>query len=367
MESPGVKDSSLPSNPSPAESSNLTSAVQRGTSPAEDRQPQVPIPSNPNSKPNGSPKVNQRRGRQYSPVHGNKPTPEESGQQRQQHQHSYYRLPPLNSFPPPPPPPAEPHSIMQPFAPPSAYFRSFPSSSQSSFVGLSGQTVMQGGSSSQGDSSSSTPANVPSPSQVGVTPSPTAPSPVPPPTTTAPKRKRKAGEGGGSKSKNEAKQSEEDDADKSKRTKTQRACDPCRRKKIRWVVVHFERGRKFHVDDAECFYRCDVIVDSEPPICQHCKQYGVACTFYLPITETRFKKKRMEESAPAVASSSSSVSHAPPPPPTVLKREQVEPQDRIEEDMQPRGTMSPVEGSRGEVKIYGMLSRRLVHCLVHSY
>jgi hypothetical protein len=32
-------------------------------------------------------------------------------------------------------------------------------------------------------------------------------------------------------------------------------------------------------------------------VCQHCKQYGFECTFFLPITETRFKKKRQEEEA----------------------------------------------------------------------
>ena len=32
-------------------------------------------------------------------------------------------------------------------------------------------------------------------------------------------------------------------------------------------------------------------------MCQHCKQYGFECTFFLPITETRFKKKRLEEEA----------------------------------------------------------------------
>ncbi|KAJ7582943.1 fungal-specific transcription factor domain-containing protein [Mycena floridula] len=58
-------------------------------------------------------------------------------------------------------------------------------------------------------------------------------------------------------------------ADLKKRTKTQRACDSCRSRKI----------------------RCDVLAESEPPMCQHCKQYGFDCTFFLPITETRFKKK----------------------------------------------------------------------------
>ncbi|KAH9180500.1 fungal-specific transcription factor domain-containing protein [Lactarius sanguifluus] len=63
--------------------------------------------------------------------------------------------------------------------------------------------------------------------------------------------------------------------DSKKRTKTQRACDSCRSRKI----------------------RCDILPDSEPPLCQHCKQYGFECTFFLPIAETRFKKKKLEEEA----------------------------------------------------------------------
>ena len=43
--------------------------------------------------------------------------------------------------------------------------------------------------------------------------------------------------------------------------------------------------------------RCDILAESEPPVCQHCKQYGFDCTFFLPITETRFKKKKLEEDA----------------------------------------------------------------------
>ncbi|KAJ7632756.1 fungal-specific transcription factor domain-containing protein [Roridomyces roridus] len=58
-----------------------------------------------------------------------------------------------------------------------------------------------------------------------------------------------------------------------KRTKTQRACDSCRSRKI----------------------RCDILNDAEPPRCQHCKQYAFECTFFLPITETRFKKKKLDE------------------------------------------------------------------------
>ena len=80
------------------------------------------------------------------------------------------------------------------------------------------------------------------------------------------------------------------DKGSNKRIKTARACDSCRRKKI----------------------RCDVIDDGGPPmgnpnngngglICAHCRQYGFECTFFLPITETRFKKKREREAEEAAA------------------------------------------------------------------
>ncbi|VDB82669.1 unnamed protein product [Peniophora sp. CBMAI 1063] len=62
-------------------------------------------------------------------------------------------------------------------------------------------------------------------------------------------------------------------AEGKKRTKTSRACDSCRTRKI----------------------RCDVLTETDPPLCQHCKQYGFECTFFLPIGETRFKKKKVEE------------------------------------------------------------------------
>ena len=48
-------------------------------------------------------------------------------------------------------------------------------------------------------------------------------------------------------------------------------------------------------------FRCDILPDTDPPKCQHCKQYSFDCTFFLPITETRFKKKRQEEEAAAAA------------------------------------------------------------------
>lgn len=88
--------------------------------------------------------------------------------------------------------------------------------------------------------------------------------------------------------------------DAPKRIKTARACDSCRRKKI----------------------RCDVIDDGSPPpgdpnngngglTCAHCRQYGFSCTFFLPITETRFKKKREREAEEAAARNAAGGSFTP--------------------------------------------------------
>lgn len=44
-------------------------------------------------------------------------------------------------------------------------------------------------------------------------------------------------------------------------------------------------------------------------MCQHCKQYGFECTYFLPITETRFKKKRVEEEPSPVQFHSKSASN----------------------------------------------------------
>lgn len=56
--------------------------------------------------------------------------------------------------------------------------------------------------------------------------------------------------------------------------------------------------------------------DSEPTICQHCKQYNGDCTFYLPIQETRFKKQRMQEAAAAGSSSGGQTIDFKPPLPS---------------------------------------------------
>jgi hypothetical protein len=90
-------------------------------------------------------------------------------------------------------------------------------------------------------------------------------------------------------------------SDAKKRTKTQRACDSCRSRKIRcgWDIWLFGLPLTdlFFLFSLFSPARCDVLPESEPPLCQHCKQYGFECTFFLPITETRFKKKKMEEEA----------------------------------------------------------------------
>ena len=82
----------------------------------------------------------------------------------------------------------------------------------------------------------------------------------------------------------------------------------------------------------QTFYysRCDILTDtSEQPICQHCKQYGFECTFFLPITETRFKKKRLEEEASAAAA------------------------DKATKDSETPQKSPQSEHPKGEVRIYG--------------
>ncbi|GAA5829418.1 hypothetical protein JCM3766R1_001091 [Sporobolomyces carnicolor] len=60
---------------------------------------------------------------------------------------------------------------------------------------------------------------------------------------------------------------------KLKKPKIPRACDTCRRKKI----------------------RCNPIPDTDPPICTYCSKHHLDCTWFLPISETRFKKQREKE------------------------------------------------------------------------
>ncbi|EGG04863.1 uncharacterized protein MELLADRAFT_108111 [Melampsora larici-populina 98AG31] len=66
-----------------------------------------------------------------------------------------------------------------------------------------------------------------------------------------------------------------------KRPKTTRACDPCRGKKIRCEVPELDRNNN---------------VDQASIVCVHCRLHQINCTWFLPITETRFKRKRKNPS-----------------------------------------------------------------------
>jgi len=50
-------------------------------------------------------------------------------------------------------------------------------------------------------------------------------------------------------------------------------------------------------------YRRNVIQNPDPLICAHGKQYGFDRTFFRPITETRWEKRKLDEEEGAVSSS----------------------------------------------------------------
>lgn len=86
--------------------------------------------------------------------------------------------------------------------------------------------------------------------------------------------------------------------DKDKRTKTGRACDACVSAS---ATTGPSRGRgtemrRLTPAKRTKKIRCDILPPEEAlgrdALCAHCKQYGLECTFFLPITETRFKKRR---------------------------------------------------------------------------
>ncbi|KAF5336237.1 hypothetical protein D9758_014368 [Tetrapyrgos nigripes] len=251
---------------------------------AEDSNPPSPMPASepqppPTSKPSSASSKKPRQRKQsdqkpptpdppsqpsppvlhpYPPYYMNHPYPI-NGAPYQQHPPPYPTQSPTPGMHPPPPPHAYPYPI--PASPHPYYTYQYPPPQP---------VVMYG---------------APPPHQPPQDPA--APSPAPQSASGA-KRKRKSSKDKGSDDEAPAgSDAKAGGSDVKKRTKTQRACDSCRTRKI----------------------RCDVIPDSDPAVCQHCKQYNFDCTFFLPITETRFKKKKMEEEAEKERLDSTKSSH----------------------------------------------------------
>ncbi|KAI5480442.1 nitrogen assimilation transcription factor [Pseudohyphozyma bogoriensis] len=106
-------------------------------------------------------------------------------------------------------------------------------------------------------------------SPASLTNSPTVNSQSPGPGATDKKKapkKRKSSAAAGEDDEDEL----DEDGNKKKRIKTPRACDQCRRKKI----------------------RCDAIADTNPPICVHCRSHNTNCSWILPISMTRFARSK---------------------------------------------------------------------------
>lgn len=80
------------------------------------------------------------------------------------------------------------------------------------------------------------------------------------------------------------------------------------------------------------YLRCDILPDEDPPRCAHCKQYNYECTFFLPITETRFKKRKTEEENHAALATT----------------------NRGGESQSPASADKRADASNGEVRIYGV-------------
>ncbi|BGP30501.1 hypothetical protein JCM10296v2_002256 [Rhodotorula toruloides] len=153
------------------------------------------------------------------------------------------------------------------------------------------------------------------------------------------------------------------EAGKAKKPKTPRACDACRSRKV----------------------RCNPIPDSEPMVCVYCKKHSLDCTWFLPISETRFKKQREKEEAerakesavvagvalPTAATSATLAKQArsedslpvPPKSPTaghVVPKQQIFPIDAIVSS--PDSNLTPT-GPRKEPRIVGYTS---ISHLMHS-
>ncbi|KAJ3801439.1 fungal-specific transcription factor domain-containing protein [Lentinula aff. detonsa] len=192
------------------------------------------------------------------PYYMNHPYPI-NGPPYQQPQHPGYPPPQPSSTPGAPPPPPPPHYAFPMAASPHPYY---------TYQYPPPQPMMVYG--------APPPPPHPLPAEVAQASSP--PPQTPTSSTSNAKRKRKsakekaASDDEAASGQDGSRTQGQSQIDPKKRTKTQRACDSCRTRKI----------------------RCDVLAESDPPVCQHCRQYQFECTFFLPITETRFKKKKLE-------------------------------------------------------------------------
>ncbi|KAK4058473.1 hypothetical protein OIO90_000634 [Microbotryomycetes sp. JL221] len=138
---------------------------------------------------------------------------------------------------------------------------------------------------------------------------------------------------------------DDDGETKKKRIKTQRACDSCRRKKI----------------------RCDAVPDAEPPICVHCKQHNTECTWFLPIQETRFKRARQKEPSLSNLSSSNYQGSASSPPiqnlPSQSNAGQIYPLDAPQRSDSNGSDSQGPQGPRKQARLVGPTS---ISHLMHS-
>ncbi|THU82611.1 hypothetical protein K435DRAFT_823172 [Dendrothele bispora CBS 962.96] len=265
-EDTGPRNSSLPSQPPPATSKPTSSSKKRHRKLPETKRQSLsvssharpePEPPSPDDPPTSSSTTTPPAPvlQPYPhPYYMNHPYPINGSPYQQP---PYPAQSPNPNMPPPPPPPPHHYAYPVPASPhPYHYTYQYPPP----------QPVMM-----YGAPPPHPPPAVP-PDGASASPGPQSAS------SSGGKRKRKSSKDKGSDdetpSASQASPSQQG-GDVKKRTKTQRACDSCRTRKI----------------------RCDIIPDSEPPICQHCKQYNFECTFFLPITETRFKKKKLEEEA----------------------------------------------------------------------
>ena len=110
------------------------------------------------------------------------------------------------------------------------------------------------------------------------------------------------GNGGNAGGESAAAKKKREKEEKDKRLKTSRACDGCRTRKIRWVGISSARKKSWKSSSrlsherklmGHAFLksahaiRCDVIPDTNPPLCVHCKHHNFDCTWVSPLRHIR--------------------------------------------------------------------------------